>query len=76
MDSANFNELEKKVNSLLGDYGTLKDENREFKERLKLKESEVGELKERVTKLEKEKGINREKIEGLISRIDGLIRTA
>ena len=76
MELENFGKLEGRITSLLRTYQELEAKNNTLKEELGLKEQKIKELKERLSRFEKEKGLVREKVEGLITRLDGLIQNA
>ncbi|MBI5343893.1 MAG: cell division protein ZapB [Deltaproteobacteria bacterium] len=68
-----FERLEEKITGLLDGCDGLKAENSDLKESLKARTLEVDELKGRLKRLNREKTTVREKVEALLSRIDGLI---
>ncbi|MBI5560999.1 MAG: cell division protein ZapB [Deltaproteobacteria bacterium] len=74
MELENFGKLEERIGGLLKTYEELKAKNNTLKEELKLKELKIKEFKERLERSEKEKGVVREKVDGLITRLDGLIQ--
>lgn len=74
MELVNFGKLEDRISSLLKGCEELESKNNTLKEEIKLKEQKVRELKQRLERFEKEKGLVREKVEGLITRLDGLIQ--
>ncbi|MBI5560039.1 MAG: cell division protein ZapB [Deltaproteobacteria bacterium] len=76
MDTANFEKLEQKINTLLRLCESMEAEKKTLKERLKEKESEIEELKRGLARFEEEKGLVRGKVEGLLTRLDGLIQNA
>ncbi len=76
MERSNFEKLEERINELLKACEVLESENRRLKEQYGLKELEVEGLKKRLAKIEREKGLVREKVEGLIDRLDGLMQNA
>ncbi len=68
----NFEILEERLEELLRFCDDTEKENNLIKEQLALKEVEIKELRERLLKVEGEKLKVKEKVEGLISRLDGL----
>jgi hypothetical protein len=76
MSITNFEILEERLEELLRFSETVEKENNLIKEQFALKDLEIKELRERLDKIEKEKVKAREKVEGLIERLDGLTRSA
>lgn len=76
METANFEKLEQKINTLLRLCESMEAEKKTLKERLKEKESEIEELKHSLARFEEEKGLVKGKVEGLLTRLDGLIQNA
>jgi len=76
MELDRFETLEQKVGRLIEGYIQLKLEHRKLAEELKSKESELSGLKERLNKLDSEKGRIKQKVEGILEKIDGLIQSA
>ena len=77
MEPVNFIELEERISRLLSSYGALQDEKKRLEEELRQRnaeEKELIDLREKVKRLEKEKGVVKEKVDGLIRRLDGLIQ--
>ncbi|MFZ3073312.1 MAG: cell division protein ZapB [Thermodesulfobacteriota bacterium] len=77
MEPVNFIELEERISRLLSSYGALQDEKKRLEEELRQRNAEAKELvdlREKVKRLEKEKGVVKEKVDGLIRRLDGLIQ--
>jgi len=68
-----FDVLEEKITQLVDAYSTLWDEKAAWGEQLARKESEIQKLKEKVSHLSRERELAREKVEGLLSRVDRLI---
>jgi chromosome segregation ATPase len=68
-----FDVLEEKITQLVDSYSTLRDEKAALGEQLAQKESEIQKLKEKVSHLSREREVAREKVEGLLSRVDRLI---
>ncbi|HLC17673.1 MAG TPA: cell division protein ZapB [Thermodesulfobacteriota bacterium] len=68
--------LEDGVGQLLDRYDLLQAEVRGLKEALGSKEREIRDLKERIKKLDSEKGLVREKVDSLLTRLDGLVQGA
>jgi len=65
--------LEKSIKELVGRYETTRAENRELIEGLNLRELEVKGLKKKLEKLESERDLVRERIDALISHVEGLV---
>ncbi len=72
MGMENFEILEERLEELLRFCDDTEKENNLIKEQLALKEVEIKELRERLLKVEGEKLKVKEKVEGLILRLDGL----
>lgn len=72
----NFDRLEEGLTRLLADLETLKAENRGLKDALRAGEAEVETLNEKIGRLDKEKGLVKEKVDGLLERLEGLIQRA
>ena len=68
-----FDVLEERISRLLEAYSTLRDEKVTMGERLAEKELEIQKLKEKVSYLSRERETAREKVEGLLTRVDRLI---
>lgn len=68
-----FDVLEERISRLLEAYSTLRDEKVTLGERLAEKELEIQKLKEKVSYLSREREAAREKVEGLLTRVDRLI---
>ena len=68
-----FDVLEERISQLLEAYSTLRDEKVTLGERLAEKELEIQKLKEKVSYLSREREAAREKVEGLLTRVDRLI---
>ncbi|MEK7313276.1 MAG: hypothetical protein AAB065_02275, partial [Deltaproteobacteria bacterium] len=74
----NFIELEERITRLLSSYSVLQDEKKRLEEELRQRNAgtkELEDLREKVKRLEKEKGVVKEKVSGLIQRLDGLIQS-
>jgi len=76
MTTENFERLEEGLTRLLADFETLKAENRGLHEVLKAKEAEVEALNAKISRLDSEKGLVKEKVDGLLERLEGLIQSA
>ena len=61
-----FNELEKKINGLLGDYALLKKRNLEFEELLQNKITELDEANKKMEGLREERDAVRTKVDSLL----------
>lgn len=68
-----FEILEEKITQLVDAYGSLTNEKAALGEKLAQKELEIQGLMEKVTRLSKERETAREKVEGLLNRLDILI---
>lgn len=78
MEPVNFIELEERITRLLSSYSALQDEKKRLEEELRQRNAgtkELEDLREKVKRLEKEKGVVKEKVSGLIQRLDGLIQS-
>ena len=76
MTTKNFEILEERLEELLGFCETAEKDNNLIKEQFALKDKEIKDLRARLVKIEKEKVAAKEKVEGLIARLDGLTRSA
>ncbi len=76
INTDNFDRLEKKVERLLEICDALRSDKDELRELLRQRDVELSELKELAEVFEKEKGAVRERVDGLIDRLDGLIQSA
>jgi FtsZ-binding cell division protein ZapB len=68
-----FDILEEKIGRLVNSYSALREETTGLKERLGEKELEIQKLKEKISLLSREREAAREKVEGLLNRVDRLI---
>ena len=68
-----FDVLEEKITQLVEAYSALLDEKSALATQLAQKDSEMEMLKERVSLLSREREVAREKVEGLLNRVDRLI---
>ena len=68
-----FDVLVERISQLLEAYSTLRDEKVTLGERLAEKELEIQKLEEKVSYLSREREAAREKVEGLLTRVDRLI---
>ncbi|MBI2413081.1 MAG: cell division protein ZapB [Deltaproteobacteria bacterium] len=71
-----FDRLEAGISRLLESNELLQAENRSLRDSLELKERGTDELKEKIRKLEAEKALVKEKVDTLLTRLDGLIQNA
>jgi predicted nucleic acid-binding Zn-ribbon protein len=69
----NFDALEDRINRLVNAYSALREEKEALGHRLAEKELEIQKLKEKVSHFSRERELAREKVEGLLSRVDRLI---
>ena len=76
MGLTRFEELEKKVNNLLTDCETLTCDNNKLRDHVEGKDSEIRGLKKKLARLNTEKGEVSERVESLITRLNGLIQKA
>ncbi len=76
MGLSKFEELEKKVDQLLKGSESLESENRKLKDLLEGRGAEIEGLKKRLNRLNREKGQVRDKVESLLTRLNGLIQKA
>ncbi len=72
----NFDKLERKVERLLELCDALRCDKDELRELLRRRDIEISELRGAAEVFEKEKGAVRERVDGLIERLDGLIQSA
>ncbi|HYB19311.1 MAG TPA: cell division protein ZapB [Thermodesulfobacteriota bacterium] len=68
-----FDVLEEKIAQLVNAYSMLRDEKKLLGEQLAQKEWEIQKLQEKISHLSREREAAREKVEGLLSRVDRLI---
>jgi FtsZ-binding cell division protein ZapB len=68
-----FDILEEKIGRLVDVYSALREEKTVLGERLAEKELEIQKLKEKISLLSREREAAREKVEGLLTRVDRLI---
>jgi cell division septum initiation protein DivIVA len=68
--------LEAGINRLLEEHAGLTAENNELKESLRAAEQRLEELGARVEAAERERSQVRERVEGLMGRLDGLLHNA
>ncbi len=69
----NFDVLEDRINRLADAYSALREEREALKNRLAERELEIQQLKEKVSHFSRERQLAREKVEGLLTRVDRLI---
>ena len=68
-----FDLLEEKISRLINSYSGLREEKTALEERLAEKDLEIQKLKERISLLSREREAAREKVEGLLNRVDRLL---
>jgi chromosome segregation ATPase len=68
-----FDILEEKISRLIDSYSGLREEKTALEERLAEKDLEIQKLKERISLLSREREVAREKVEGLLNRVDRLL---
>ena len=68
-----FDILEEKINLLVDAYSALRREKDSLGDRLAEKESEIYQLNERINQFSRERDMAREKVEGLLNRVERLI---
>jgi FtsZ-binding cell division protein ZapB len=73
MEVEGFNVLEEKIAQLVNAYTTLGKEKATLDEKLALQEIEIEGLKEKILHLSQARETARQKIEGLINRVENLI---
>lgn len=71
-----FERLEEGLTRLLAAYETLSSEKEGFKEVLASKDLEIDELKTKLKKLEAERDEVRDKVDGLLEKLETLIQGA
>ncbi|HBG47682.1 MAG TPA: hypothetical protein DDW94_11955 [Deltaproteobacteria bacterium] len=71
-----FERLEEGMTRLLAAYETLSAEKEGFKEAVSSKDLEIAGLKEKLKRLEGERDQVREKVDGLLARMESLIQGA
>jgi len=73
MEMEKFDILEEKISRLLDAYSSLREEKAVLGEKLAEREGEIQRLKEKISLLSREREAARQKVEGLLSRVDRLI---
>lgn len=68
-----FDVLEDRINRLVDAYSALREEREALGNRLVERELEIQQLKEKVSHFSRERESAREKVEGLLTRVDRLI---
>jgi chromosome segregation ATPase len=68
-----FDVLEDRINQLVDVYSALREEREALENRLAERESEIQQLKEKISHFSRERELAREKVEGLLTRVDRLI---
>jgi chromosome segregation ATPase len=76
MRPVKFEELEEKLERILSGTDTIDVENRRLKDSLKAKEAEIRSLRKRLKRLDRDKGEAAEKVDSLLTRLNGLIQKA
>jgi chromosome segregation ATPase len=71
-----FDVLEEKITKLVEAYSTLQDEKTSLGEELAQRDLEIQKLKDKISHLSREREIAREKVEGLLNRVERLISPA
>lgn len=71
-----FERLEEGLGRLLAAYEALSAENREIMESRGAKDQELAALREKVARLEKEKEQVRERVDGLLAKLEALMQGA
>lgn len=66
-------ELEKSIKELVDKYETASAENQELKTGLTMKELEIKSLRKKLDKLSSERNLVRDRVDALISRVEGLV---
>jgi chromosome segregation ATPase len=73
MEMEKFDILEEKISRLLDAYSSLREEKAVLGEKLAEREGEIQRLNEKISLLSREREAARQKVEGLLSRVDRLI---
>jgi chromosome segregation ATPase len=68
-----FDVLEDRINQLVDVYSALREEREALENRLAERELEIQQLKEKISHFSRERELAREKVEGLLTRVDRLI---
>jgi chromosome segregation ATPase len=68
-----FDVLEDRINRLVDAYSALREEKEALGDRLAERELEIQKLKEEISHFSRERELAKEKVEGLLSRVDRLI---
>jgi chromosome segregation ATPase len=68
-----FDVLEDRINQLVDVYSALREERETLENRLAERELEIQQLKEKISHFSRERELAREKVEGLLTRVDRLI---
>lgn len=68
--------LEEVIKELVGRYETVNAENRELRDGLNIRELEVKGLKKKLEQLDSERALVRERVDALISHVEGLVSGA
>ena len=76
MPLESFQMLEESLKRLLASVESLKAENSEIKDALRLKDLEIKGLKDRLRKLDREKGVVKERVDQLLKKLDVLVQGA
>lgn len=72
MELAVFEQLEKRIEKLIGQHAELKKENKKLAEALNSKDKELEALRSKLEKFGKEKGLIMEKVETILQRVEGV----
>ena len=68
-----FDALEERINRLVDAYSALREEKEALGARLAEREMEIQKLKDKISHFSRERELAREKVEGLLTRVDRLI---
>ncbi len=68
--------LEEVIKDLVSRYETVNAENRELREGLDIRELEIKGLKKKLEQLDSERALVRERVDALISHVEGLVSGA
>ncbi|MFQ5427565.1 MAG: hypothetical protein ACE5EZ_01150 [Thermodesulfobacteriota bacterium] len=69
-------ELEKSIKELVSKYETASAENQELRTGLHMKELEIKSLRKKLDKLSNQRTLVRDKVDALISQVEGLVSGA
>ncbi len=65
--------LEKSIKELVSRYEAASEENQRLKEGLNMRELEIKGLKKKIERLNNERALVRERVDALISHVEGLV---